>query len=212
IPAATAVGPSGCVLAIDAARDLLSLVPRKARAEGLGNIHIAAGDLLDVCVVDAAFDAVVCVFGIFFVPDMRRAVRELWRCVRPGGHLAITTWGPRLFEPVSTVFWHAVRRERPDLYKAFNPWDILVHPEPLLALMEESGVPAAQVAAEAGAHPLPTPAAWWALVMGSGYRGTVDQLAPDARERVRTHSEDYIASAHVTAVETNVLYATAVKG
>ncbi|HET7217308.1 MAG TPA: class I SAM-dependent methyltransferase, partial [Vicinamibacterales bacterium] len=42
IPAATAVGPSGCVLAIDAARDLLSLVPRKARAEGLGNIHIAA--------------------------------------------------------------------------------------------------------------------------------------------------------------------------
>ena len=41
----------------------------------------------------ASFDAVVCVFGIFFVPDMARAVSELWSRVRPGGKLAVTT-GP----------------------------------------------------------------------------------------------------------------------
>jgi len=29
-----------------------------------------------------SFDAVLCVFGIFFVPDMPAAVRELWRSSR----------------------------------------------------------------------------------------------------------------------------------
>ncbi len=30
----------------------------------------------------------VCVFAIFFVPDMAKQVRELWRLVRPGGQFA----------------------------------------------------------------------------------------------------------------------------
>jgi ubiquinone/menaquinone biosynthesis C-methylase UbiE len=34
---------------------------------------------------------VICVFGVFFVPDMPAFVAEMWRLVRPGGTLAITT-------------------------------------------------------------------------------------------------------------------------
>jgi ubiquinone/menaquinone biosynthesis C-methylase UbiE len=77
---------------------------------------------------ESKFHAVVCVFGIFFVPDMPAAVRELWRVVRPGGRLAITTWGPNFFEPATTAFWNAVREVRPDLYKGFNPWDRISDP------------------------------------------------------------------------------------
>ena len=40
---------------------------------------------------DAMFDAVISVFSVFFVPDMTKQVTELWRMVRPGGQLAITT-------------------------------------------------------------------------------------------------------------------------
>ena len=57
---------------------------------------------------DASFDAVVSVFSLFFVTDMVAEVRELWRVLRPGGKLAITTWGPRMFEPGSQAFWLAV--------------------------------------------------------------------------------------------------------
>lgn len=60
-----------------------------------------------------AFDAVICVFGIFFVSDMSHAIGELWRMVRPGGQLALTTWGPNLFEPANTIFWDVIRVERP---------------------------------------------------------------------------------------------------
>jgi ubiquinone/menaquinone biosynthesis C-methylase UbiE len=53
---------------------------------------------------DERFDAIVSVFSIFFVSDMASQVRELWRMVRPGGSLAITTWGPRMFEPGASAW------------------------------------------------------------------------------------------------------------
>jgi SAM-dependent methyltransferase len=211
LPAADAVGPSGHVIAVDAAQSLLTLLRRKAEARGLHHLHVCAGDLLALGVAESSFDAVVCVFGIFFVSDMERAVAELWRRVRPGGQLAVTTWGPQLFEPMNSPFWDAIAAERPDLYKAFSPWDALTHPEALAQLLRAGGVPAPRVEAESGVHPLATPDDWWTLVMGSGYRGTVDRLTPEERARVRMRNQDYFQSASVQSVHTNVVYATAVK-
>src|SRR5258706_13926130 len=93
IPAAEN-GPQGFVLGIDLAQNLLTLARAKASARGLKNIEFRLADVLDPAVPESQFDAVVCVFGIFFIPDMPAAVRALWRVVRPGGRLAITTWGP----------------------------------------------------------------------------------------------------------------------
>ena len=41
---------------------------------------------------DAAFDAVVCQFGLMFVPDKALAAREMRRVLRPGGRLLLDTW------------------------------------------------------------------------------------------------------------------------
>src|SRR5262245_51289668 len=98
LPAAEAVGPGGPVLGIDLSLRLLALARAKARARGLAHVELRAGDLLALDLPEAPFDAVVCVFGVFFVPDMAAAVRSLWQAVRPGGRLAVTTWGPRFFE------------------------------------------------------------------------------------------------------------------
>jgi ubiquinone/menaquinone biosynthesis C-methylase UbiE len=122
IPAAEKVGLDGSVLGIDLAENLLDLARAKAKTCGLENVEFRIGDMLDLGLPGAEFDAVVCVFGIFFVPDIPQAVRELWKQVRPGGQLAVTTWGPRLFEPANSAFWESVREVRPDLYKGFNPW------------------------------------------------------------------------------------------
>src|SRR5262249_32197103 len=123
LPAAERVGPGGSVTGVDLAENLLRLARAKAEARRLENIEFRVGDMLALPFPDRQFDAVVCVFGIFFVPDMAAAVRSLWRVLRPGGKLAITTWGPRFFEPANTAFWNAIRAMRPDLYKGFNPWD-----------------------------------------------------------------------------------------
>src|SRR6185295_4955864 len=114
------------------------------------------------------FDAVICVFGIFFVPDMEAAAQELWRRVRPGGKLAITTWGPRFFEPMNTAFWNSVRAVRPDLYKGFNPWDRVCDPQSLRSMLASAGVNMPEVILECGRHTLCSPKDWWAMVLGSG--------------------------------------------
>ncbi len=211
IPAAEAVGPQGAVVGIDVAERLLAIARAKATGRGLRNVEFRVGDLLDLGLPDAGFDAVVCVFGIFFVPDMPAAVRALWRVVRPGGKLAITTWGPRFFEPANTAFWNAVQDVAPDLHKRFNPWDRLCEPRALEALMTDAGVEDAAATAEAGHHPIPSPEAWWSAVLGSGYRGTLEQLDAERRERVRAANLAYVRDAGVTSVEANVVYAIAVK-
>src|SRR5688572_1920511 len=211
IPAAEKIGPTGSVLGVDLAENLLERARAKARERGLQNVEFRIGDMLDLRLPDSEFDAVVCVFGIFFVPDMAAAVRELWRVIRPGGRLAITTWGPRFLEPANTAFWNAIREVRPDLYKGFNPWDRICDPSSLRALLSEAGVDQAEVVAEAGSHPIPSPEAWWAAVLGTGYRGTFEQLDASARKHVRDANLNYIRESGIRSVEVNVVYAVATK-
>jgi ubiquinone/menaquinone biosynthesis C-methylase UbiE len=211
IAAAQKVGPEGFVLGIDLAEKLLERARSKATKHGLLNVEFRVGDMLDLRVPRLEFDAVVCVFGIFFVPDMRAGVRALRQVVRPGGKLAITTWGPRWFEPATTAFWNAIREVRPDLYKGFNPWDRICDPRSVRALLADAGIQQAEVIAEAGKHPIPSPQAWWSAVLGSGYRGTLDQLDAKSRQRVRTANLTYIRDSGIASVEANVVYAIAIK-
>jgi hypothetical protein len=67
------------------------------------------------------------------------------------------------------------------------------------------------VVAEAGAHPIPSPEAWWSAVLGTGYRGTFEQLDAKAREHVRAASLSYIRDTGLRSVEVNVVYAVTTK-
>jgi ubiquinone/menaquinone biosynthesis C-methylase UbiE len=211
IPAAVRVGPTGSVLGIDLSGRLLALARAKAAERGLHHVEFRTGDLLQLDLEASRFDAVVCVFGIFFVPDMVAAVRALWNVVRPGGTLAITTWGPRFFEPGSSAFWSAIRAVRPDLYRGFNPWDRIGDPESLRSLLRDAGIVDAEIVAEAGRHPIASPEAWWLAVLGSGYRGTLEQLSPADVERVHRANVDFARTEGLDAIEANVVYAVAVK-
>ena len=97
-----------CSTGIDLAERLLAIARSKSVAQNLHNVDFQRADMTALGYPDASFDAVVSVFSIFFVTDMVAQVRELWRVLRPGGKLAITTWGPRMFEPGSQAFWLAV--------------------------------------------------------------------------------------------------------
>jgi SAM-dependent methyltransferase len=211
LPAAEAVGAGGQVIAVDLAGDLLKLGQAKAEAGGLKNVEFRRGDMTDLGFPDNHFDAVICVFGIFFVPDMERQVAELWRMVRPGGQLAITTWGVRFWNPAYGIWLDAVRRTRPDLYTEFNPWDRITTSEAVYKLMREGGTQNISVAAEDGYQALRTPEDFWTMALGSGLRWTVDQMGPELAREVKRDILDQLAASGIDRVETNVIYAVAEK-
>ena len=211
IPAAENVGQTGSVIGVDLAENLLALARSKAKDWGLTNIEFRSGDLTQLPFDDESFDVVVCVFGIFFVPDMEVGLRELKRVLRSGGKLAITTWGPRFFEPASTAFWESVRDVRPDLYKGFNPWDRISNADAVHALLTSVGFESVEAVAESGVQPVSSPDDWWAMIMGSGYRGTVSQMDHSDQERLRLANLDFITRTSLHSLESNVVYATAEK-
>lgn len=211
IPAAEAVGRRGVVVAVDRSAGLLELGRAKAVREQLSNLSFVQRDMLDLDRHDHGFDAVICVFGIFFAPDEAEALRKLWGMVRPGGQLAVTTWGPDLFEPASTVFWDAVREVRPDLYRGFNPWDRLTTPRALKGLFERAEIQPTAVHTEHGNHEIRRPQDWWTIVLGSGYRGTVEQLTGAQRAHVRATTTASLERAGIERLTANVVYAAAQK-
>jgi ubiquinone/menaquinone biosynthesis C-methylase UbiE len=211
IPAAHAVGAAGRVVGIDVAEPLLALARARATHEGLSNIEFRHGDAIDTGLPDGSFDAVVCVFGVFFAPDMTAFVEEMWRLVRPAGVLAVTTWGPDLWEPATSCFWRCVGEVEPSLFKKFNPWDEITTPAALTELLIRGGVPHPEVVAVEGRHHLEHPDSFWDIVLGSGYRATVDALRPDQRDHLRESILAELRARDVTVLQTDVVYGTAIK-
>jgi ubiquinone/menaquinone biosynthesis C-methylase UbiE len=211
LPAAEAVGSTGSVIGVDLANQLLESARTKAAQRRLGNIEFEVGDMLSMRFPVASFDAVVCVFGIFFVPDMAKAVSELWSRVRPLGKLVVTTWGRNFCEPANGAFWDSIKDVRPDLYKGFNPWDRVDNPGSLRKILNDAGIASLQINTEDRLHPISSAEDWWAIILGSGYRGTIEQLTPAERENVKEANLAFIRDENISAVETNVLYALARK-
>lgn len=81
------VGPEGSVTGLDLGPGMLAVA--EAIEPGVTWLDGDAGDLP---FADASFDAVVCQFGLMFFPDPVRAVREMLRCVKPGGRIAVAVW------------------------------------------------------------------------------------------------------------------------
>lgn len=209
IPAAHAVGPAGQVLGVDVAVPLVELARARAAHEGVTNAEFRCGDATCTRLPDGSFAAVVCVFGVFFASDMTRFVREMWRLVAPGGVLAVTTWGPGLFEPANGLFWDCVGEVEPSLFKAFNPWDQVTTPAALARLFSGAGVPHPAADAVSGQHHLAHPDRFWDVVLGSGYRATVDALSPAQFERLRRRFLGELRSHKVTTLRTDVVFGTA---
>ena len=211
LPAAEKIGPRGRLIAVYLAGRLLEIARQKAERQGFTNREFATADMEQLFYPDNHFDAVVSVFSIFFVSDMGRQPRELWRMVRPGGWLAITTWGPRFLEPGTSAWWNAVKDVRPDLVSASSPWDRIVESRALRDLLREAGIADVEIVAEDGHQTLRSPDDWWTIVLGCGFRWTVEQLGPDAAEQVRSANLAEVRRRNINAVETNAIFATARK-
>jgi SAM-dependent methyltransferase len=92
VEAARRVGPRGSVLATDFLPAWKPFVRSTASAARVANVMFASMPAEALALPDASFDVAYCQFGLMFVPQPLRALREMRRVLRPGGRLGISVW------------------------------------------------------------------------------------------------------------------------
>ncbi len=120
-PAALSVGAGGFAVGIDASIEMLRVNRGRSRA------CVVAADAFDLPFPTSFFDAALASFVVAHLNTYSRAIAEMVRVVRPGGHLGITAWGsaPNAF---ADVWNHVVSafvslEELKRGFKAMVPWN-----------------------------------------------------------------------------------------
>ena len=97
------VGPTGRVLATDLSPAMLALAQSNAIRAGLGHVATMVADGEELPVEAGSFDNAVCRLGLMLFPDPVRAVRALYRALRPGGGVCVMVFGRPEHNPCVTT-------------------------------------------------------------------------------------------------------------
>ncbi|MCU1571883.1 MAG: SAM-dependent methyltransferase [Naasia sp.] len=125
-----------------AATDLNDAMIAVASAkDGMERVRWSQADALALPFDDAAFDAVVCSFGVMFYPDKSAGYAEALRVLRPGGRHLVTIWDSLEHNDLTRIVDESMAREFPD-----DPPDFITtfpfgyaNPDLIRAQLEEAG-------------------------------------------------------------------------
>jgi ubiquinone/menaquinone biosynthesis C-methylase UbiE len=92
--AARRVGPTGWVVATDVSSQMLALAQEGANRFGLQNMEFRAMDAEEPDLPAHTFQAILCRWGLMFLPHLSTALHKLRRLLVPGGWFAAAAWGP----------------------------------------------------------------------------------------------------------------------
>lgn len=123
-----------------------AMIERAAAVIADPRVTWQVADAQQLPVPDASRDAVVCQFGLMFVPDKPLALREMRRALRPGGTLLLSTWNALEKNPWSQQLHALVTAAMPSDPPLFmlTPFS-MPDPAALRALVTEAGFAEARV-------------------------------------------------------------------
>jgi SAM-dependent methyltransferase len=106
--AARKAGSDGTVVATDISPEMLAYGRERAAEQGVENIEFINADASALDFPAESFDAAVSRWGIIFEPDGEGAAARVRAFLKPGGRMAISSWGtpeqvPMIARPMKTV-------------------------------------------------------------------------------------------------------------
>ena len=109
--AARRAGPSGRVVAIDQAPQMLDVARERMQAAGIGTVEFVEGDAEAVALPLDSFDAVACRWGLMFFHNPVGTLARLRNSLVPGGWLAVAVWGEPSQVPLISLPFSVFSRE-----------------------------------------------------------------------------------------------------
>src|SRR5213592_1482752 len=94
LTAARTAGAEGRVVATDISAEMIAVGRARAAAAGVENIEFVESDAASLEFSAASFDAALSRWGIIFEPDGEAAGARVRQFLKPGGRMAIASWGP----------------------------------------------------------------------------------------------------------------------
>lgn len=88
-------GDTGFVLGTDISDKMLEMASIIAKSQNISQIAFERMDAEALDVDDASFDLVLCALGLMYMPDPLKALQEMKRALKPGGHAVAAVWGQR---------------------------------------------------------------------------------------------------------------------
>ena len=176
--AARGIGP---LAGIDVSPTMIDLARADLRSAGINNVDLRVMDAEQLDFPDARFDVLTAAFALFFLPDPARAAAEFRRVLRPGGVLAVSTWGD---EDERWSF-------EDDLLPASDSPRVGALQQPFARPEEVTELLAAAAFTDIEAHQEETEIhfaskqQWWDWHWSYSVRGLLEQLAPDALNAYR---------------------------
>ena len=177
VPAAERVGPGGSVTGIDLSEEMVRIASAEAARLG-GNVQVQQMDAERLDFPNAAFDHVLCGFGIMFFPNLDRALGEFQRVLKPGGRVAVSTW------QISQAHDLGVVLNALDLGRLDEPgW--ISDPAQLTNVLARAGFTDLHVHPDAHVFHYDGIDQYWQNARGTGLRRWLDTLDPQQTEQVR---------------------------
>lgn len=98
------------VTGLDFAEQMVQLAKKHVAERRLSNVALQVGDAQALPYPDGVFDAAFSMFGLIFFPDRARGLKEIFRVLRPGGTIALTSWVPFAEVPLIQSLFAAIGR------------------------------------------------------------------------------------------------------
>ncbi len=92
ITAARVVGATGMVVATDLSTEMLAIGRKRAERESLENIAFLHLDAEDIYQIKHKFDAILCRWGLFFLPNLGSALIKIRQRLTPKGRIVAAVW------------------------------------------------------------------------------------------------------------------------
>lgn len=159
---------AGKVHGIDFSASMIAVFKQKVELAGYRNIALHCGDAQILPYPDAMFDAAFSLFGLMFFPDRSKGFAEIYRTLKPGGSIAVTSWAPVDQSPAMQAMFGAVRAIKPDLPQPQRSIGTLENPDIFRQEMQDAGFRNVEIRSVTKPFPATTlPEFWEHMVKGS---------------------------------------------